>query len=964
MIIKYNITTIFFIFIIRCTASAQSMCIKHFNTNDGLAGNHVYMCHQDNDGYLWIATTSGLSRFDGKKFRNYGHEDGLSDNEVMFVTNDAGNNIWVKTFSFQSAVSVIRNPKSSNPTHPLPNEVFSRITDEWYDKDNKTTYLSGKGVVVCIRENKTTIINVPVIGGCPVFVTDDNRAFGGDGRNLFLIGDTTARHYQSLGLPRLYHKWAYFGGFLYLSSGKYLYLYKYTSGRFERAGTKSFHHDINNIHVNKYGLWLAFSNKQGVYLVRDFSSEDIAEVSLPGIVNTVFTDNENGVWISTTDNGIFFLPYPDVINYSVKDGLASSVVYALDPISPSVFWAGYNTGDAELLELQCKKIKVKRHVGPGGSGEGDNHIVDIAHRDSETFILSNSGFLLLHSNEFIGSIKVNKSLLVINDSLLGIGGWDYMLYHTGTGHQKKYSIRRIYAQVVDENAGLWLGGISGLYHLSAPYTMDASPVNSLANIKVNTLCYHNGYLWAGTQNNGIYLLRNGVVKAHFTKDNFKMLPSNNVKTLASRGNELWIGTNRGLTHGTFDYEKSRFVNGILLDHNDGLLSPEINEIKITDDAVLVATYGGITVLRELQTQTFSYTVSDICIHVPGEKNLHFGDSVCLPYSTKGLEISIQAAALKYGDDITYQYRMQPFDAGWKTTRNNFVQYTNLPPGDYTFLVSAYDNRGHSGKHISRRFVRISPLCWQTMWFKGLVITLVAGITVLSVYYYLKISQRRIHHDLIQSRLIARAKLEALRAQLKPHFIFNSLNAIKDYIYNNKNERAADLLQHFALFVRKGLHLTSKDFTTIEEEIQFLEQYLELEQMKCDGCFNYFLDADTALLNKNIPSLITQPFVENAVIHGLRNIKGRTGMLHIRYTRDGQDITCTIEDNGIGIEASLLRKKDHISRGTDISRERINYFRDGLGIDIDLDIKDLSSIHTGRQGTTVVIRIKNAQKNCK
>ena len=303
--------------------------------------------------------------------------------------------------------------------------------------------------------------------------------------------------------------------------------------------------------------------------------------------------------------------------------------------------------------------------------------------------------------------------------------------------------------------------------------------------------------------------------------------------------------------------------------------------------------------------------------------------------------------------------MEPFDSEWKTTKDNLLQYTNIPPGEYIFQIQVHDRRGNSSKLLNAIHIRITPLFRQTLWFKCLVVFAILIVLAAMLYWYYRYTQRQTNNKLQQSKIIAKAKLEALRAQLKPHFIFNSLNAIKDYIYNNKNDDAANLLQGFARLVRKGLHLANNDFTTIGEEAGFLNQYLELEQVKCDNCFDYRIEVSEKITNIVIPSLITQPFVENAVIHGVRSVKDEKAVLLITYSLVNDDVVCCITANGIGIKQSLQHKKEDSSRGTLLSKDRISYFETGLGVNIVLEIKDISETEQTKTGTIIILTIKDA-----
>lgn len=945
-----------------CKTFCQSVYVKHYTTNDGLAGNHVYMCHQDNNGYLWIATNSGLSRFDGRKFKTYGHEDGLSDNEVLFVTNDAYNNIWVKTFSANSVIAVIKGTPGYINHHSItsvPVEYYT-VSDEMYSHSSKTTYLSGGGSLVLIKNRKVLMSRQPLTGGSPVFETEDGKFFSGDGNNLYLLNDTSASLFQTLDISQPYSRLCYYKGLLYVLTGKVIKLYTYKQQKFIHLSTTIFKENINLIHVNKFGVWVTFVDKMGLYKYKDaYLKSGHTEIKVAGIVNHIMTDKEDGVWISTTDNGVFCIPYPDVQSYTADNGLSSSVIYTLDPITANTFWVGYNTGNAELLHLQNGTVDIKRSLNLGPHKISNDIVVDIAHNNTgSTFFLSRNRLVTLDGKNILPKSGANKSMLVINDSILGIGSWHYVLLNLRTLKPDTHRIGRIYAQAKDSDGSIWLGGIKGLYRLSHAASGMMRKFSGLDNIRINALAVDGKYVWAGTQNHGLYLIKDDEVVLQLTDRNLPALPSNTIKALAVKNAELWIGTNRGILQGIFNYSTLQFDKHTFFDHKDGLLSPEINDIKVFDSTVLIATYDGVTALEKHNRRSkINYIISDIFVRKQGDTNEIRGDSSSFRYSTKGIEIGLQTAALKYGSDVTYRYMLKPFDNTWKTTGDNLIQYTNIPPGDYIFIVTAFDRRGNSSLS-AYRYIQIKPLFRQTIWFKSLIFLGILLLAAILIYWYLLVTKKRTDSKLLQGRMIAKARLEALRAQLKPHFIFNSLNAINDYIYNNKNDDAANLLHGFAGFIRKGLHLADKDYTSIAEEVNFLKQYLELEKLKCDNCFDYVIEVQGNIATIVIPSLITQPFVENAVIHGLRNVRNERAMLCVTYSLKDNDVVCSIVDNGVGIKQSLLHKKDDVSKGTMISKERINYFKTGLGIDIELDIKDLSDIEPAKHGTLITLIIKN------
>ncbi len=942
---------------------AQTVYYKHFTVKDGLAGNHVYMCHQDIDGYIWTATTSGLSRFDGKQFRNYDFEDGLPDNEVLFVTNDYANRIWVNSFAAQNAISILetRQHRANIAAVNTATIKVPTLTEEYYSRRNKTTYLVGKKTLVIIDKNKgQRLLDAPFIAGSPVCETEDGHCYSGDGINLYRIGDSSITYLQPLNKSRPYFRICCYKNVLYAASGSEVEMYQYNGQRFLYTGSRKFESAINQIRVNKYGLWISYENRKGGFLYdAGIAGKLRYEVGIPGFINNIADDTEGGIWLSTNDNGLFYIPNPDMINYTMKDGLASSVVYALEPVGDSSLWVGHNTGQAELVSLEKGFLKVEKQLDVEPGKNNNSFVLDIVKTSGYgTFFLSRNQLMCYDGHEMrvINATATYKSLFSLNDSLLGVGGWEFCVYNMKRGIADTHKIQRVYAQCRDSRGNVWLGSIEGVYVMKA-HTSKPEMIKSLRGFKINALASSGSYVWVGTQNNGLYLLQGDSIVLHVNHKEERLLLSNTIKALAVSNDKLYVGTNRGLATIVFDYTKLHINRLAIINHNDGLLSPEVNDIKTRDSIVYVATYGGLVALNITgHTSQLSYRLSDLSV-----KNLRTNEyadiaNATIPYSEKGIEFGFNTVALRFADEIRYRYKLDGFDNAWKITSANNIQYTNIPPGEYSFIVSAFDSRGNRSPDF-KLHVEVKPAMWQTSWFKALVTFVLLTLMFFGLYWYDQYTKKRTNAKLEHGRLVAKAKLEALRAQLKPHFIFNSMNAISDYLYNNKNEEATELLNGFAVLIRKGLRIAANDFTTIAEETSFLIQYLKLEQKKCDNCFDFQFDVEEKDYNIVIPSLVTQPFVENAIVHGVRNVKARRALLQVSYALNNNDLICTITDNGVGIEKSLLHKKSD-SLGTSISKNRIAYFSTGLGIDIDLKITDLSDIDAANSGTQVVIVIKD------
>ncbi|MBL7741844.1 MAG: histidine kinase [Chitinophagaceae bacterium] len=208
--------------------------------------------------------------------------------------------------------------------------------------------------------------------------------------------------------------------------------------------------------------------------------------------------------------------------------------------------------------------------------------------------------------------------------------------------------------------------------------------------------------------------------------------------------------------------------------------------------------------------------------------------------------------------------------------------------------------------------------------------------------------------------LAEAKLAALQAQMNPHFVFNALNSIKRMILDGDNEKASRYLSKFALMIRMTLNHSKDTFVTLEENIKYLETYLEMECLRFDDSFTYKIITDDTIDTGEtaIPSLMIQPLVENAIWHGLLPSADDKKVI-IRFTQDQHQIICTIEDNGIGIRQSEKLKQTarpaHQSHGLENLQKRIKIMNEKYDTDCTLEITDLNSTGMNGSGTKVVLR---------
>jgi hypothetical protein len=302
-------------------------------------------------------------------------------------------------------------------------------------------------------------------------------------------------------------------------------------------------------------------------------------------------------------------------------------------------------------------------------------------------------------------------------------------------------------------------------------------------------------------------------------------------------------------------------------------------------------------------------------------------------------------------DLVYRFRLKPED-NWTETRNRRLEFSSLSPGDYTFEISAKSNNADWSDPTKIKF-KLEEHFWQHNWFI-LVLLIAASFS----FYKIAVVITKWQKNQEQKQLVLKHKIlileqRALQAMMNPHFIFNVMNSIQHYI-NTKNTSSANrILTGFARLIRKNLEICTKSFITLEEELEYLSLYLGLEKTRFGDKFNYQIEIDPSIDKEEIfiPSMLLQPYIENAIWHGLMP-KEDGGIIEISMNIVDQELLISITDDGIGIENSIRTKRgSHSSKGMSLTQERVNLLNQIESIAIKIDISQ-----RGVSGTVVTIKV--------
>ena len=579
----------------------------------------------------------------------------------------------------------------------------------------------------------------------------------------------------------------------------------------------------------------------------------------------------------------------------------------------------------------------------------------------------------------------------------------------------------------DGNGDLWIGHWSkGLVKINAAkhtqqfYTSFLNPGTTTVK-RVQCILPDPGKIWVGTFQNGLQVFDKQSEKftEAFTANerNLNSISSNSVTEIIRYNKDtLILATEMGIN--IFDIKNNRFrvitvkeglpnnlVLGMMLERGfnlwvvcdgGGFCKINLHNLSITtyerSDGIIDNAYSGKIVLLKNGTALIaashsfisfnpvalvaapppadvsitSFNVVDKAMRI--DSLVKAGDPVKLLYNENSIKIEFASIEYWTPENIRYYYRLQGEDDKWLVSdKNQVAVYNQLNTGSYIFEVKCANRDGVYCNTITRLLIIIEPPFWKTWWF----ILLVIATVILLILRFVKWREKGIKDMSGINERLSEAKLEALRSQMNPHFIFNSLNAIQECILTNKVDAAYHYLSQFSRLQRMALNNSSKEFISLKSELEMLKLYLSLESLRFSQSFTYSLEVDEDVETDEImiPSMLLQPYVENAIWHGLRN-KEEAKILIISCKEKGSELIITIDDNGIGrkraaaIKAVKLVSPHEESKGTVMSSERINILSLKYQSRFSIKIIDKLNDHKEAMGTTVMITLPLEIKNIK
>ncbi len=953
---------------------------RHITVDEGLAASEVYHVFQDSRGYIWFGTNNGVSRFNGYEFENFDLVSGLPDNTVFEIYEDYKHRIWFIPFS--GSLSYYENGEiksyryNSKIVEHLPNSRGPSKLSFFVDSlDNVSFGLKDFGIISIDQEgiykhiddsNTDAQVVVRSVGSGKFLVSDSHepRKYGlfyFDGRQSyrFTLSELGIKPFKPI---YFYAQQAKDGSAFITIDGN---IFRIKDGR-----VVSHNHSITQsviwISIDAdNNLWVS-AFEGGVYMFPNCDLESPERLCFlkDYQVTSVLRDDEGSYWFSTLNDGVFYVPDHQIAVFSKENGLSdnrANAVYAKD----GKIYVGFEMGFVDVIEngqITHYKLSSKDNIGI-------TYVRDI-YGDTLT------GRVLVAAFGHVAYFENNKLKKLIPDSfnlntrrIIGSRGGGYWLA-TAKGFYKiennriAYDSRSdgfngmVFSMAEDYKGDLWFNTVNGLWRYSDGNLLFMGSENQLlAKIGHSMFFSHrDSSLWIGTNGAGIVIYgKDGKVSQISAADG---LVSNSIHYLFPEGNRIWAATRQGLSILTLVNDTTYNIQNLTV--LDGLPSNEVTTVFVMDGMAYIGTNKGLAILN-YSNLGFNHTppkIEVLGVFVDGRPVAPVNGAVQINYSSNVVNFSYIGLAYRNMGNILYRYRLMGLDSTWGFTRSTSCIFSNLKPGSYTFQVQAQNSNGIWSSRSASIDLIIRPPFWERFWFIILAATILAG-TVYAVYS-LRISEIKRRNELINS--INLYKQQSLRQQMNPHFIFNTLNSIQYFILERDTVSSHKYLTKFARLMRLTLDNSLSPTVSLRDELEALRLYLDLEALRLEGKFTYSIDYndDESILNNKIPTLMIQPFVENAIWHGIMLKKEKSGHVWVKIADEGSRIVCTIRDDGVGrTEAQRIQEqtgKEYSSRGFQITKQRIELLNTLYGEKFSIKFIDLFDDMGNASGTLVSISI--------
>jgi ligand-binding sensor domain-containing protein len=994
---------------------AQMPSYVQYETSNGLPSNEIYCIKQSQQGFLWLGSDAGLIRYDGTRFKTYTNNQSRG-NSVSCLREDKLGRMWCTNFSGQifyvnaDTLALFTPFEKLYKTHYAEidfdennNLIVSCGVDKIYRFDitnftlqiiNTTPNSSSQypfkthnNKLLCsellnvsklqyIHQNKLT--NIP-------FVTEKDIAITIPFLNKFNFV-TSFKNQNTLCFQSFHPASPLPNIYSFINNKMVLHEVSYLLEKLHVYPQTVYDDDDGNLFVGttKELLWVKKNSTHNWSL--------FTTMFIGNSVSCIVKDKEQNIWISTLKNGLFKIANNQLYNLNIDAVKAKSIgVNHLITNNKNTIYGSHLSG--EVFEFNTATHTLHSYYTPE---QRDVQTLKYNAFNQQLFIGKTQSFIVNTTNKLIQPTTIDftnaKDVSFTKEGIIYkatnflevlipkektnlikevLNNYDtinkkYYFNNDGKTAWKKLVLKEQRCKAVcyiEPTKTLWAGFIDGLNCIKNKQIIKVVDPQTRKSIIASQFIYDtiNNLLFIGTIKQGIFIIKyDKIINQINTKNG---LQSNEIKSFRVYKNTIWIVGNSKVESYNLLTKQVKII-----DEQDGLLSKELYDIEVLNDTVYVASSKGVQYFPyNIETHNANVPIALIQYFKADDSLYNAANSIKLKATTKNIEINLLGIALKSNGNLQYQYRLLPNDSNWITVSalENVVRFSSLSSNEYLFESRVLNEDNVASNNVATIKFTIKKHWYWQWWFLMVMLCSIIFFVYLWYHFRVKKNEQQLKEQLEKIKIqeeLRRSQLSSLKAQMNPHFMFNALNSIQEFIIVNDKQQANMFMGKFADLMRLTLDMSNKDEVVLEEELKLLNLYLELESLRFEEKFSYTIELNNQVNIAAIylPPMLIQPYIENAVKHGLlHNKTNKILTIHFAIQQNNL-LVCTIKDNGIGrkrsMEINTLRRQKHTSFATGATQKRLQLLNAQNQANIVVVYNDLIDNNKNALGTEVVINI--------
>ncbi len=930
-----------------------------YTADDGLPSNNVYRILQDTKGQIWIATINGIAKYDGYSFKTFKVPEGLPSNDVFHLVEDYNNRIWI--FNDNNILSCIRNDSiityssDASKRHSIENITKDSV---WVDDGNFIHVFDQHHYIRSLDRDQYIQkildqweIIAPHKKGSLYIQHGKVRKTAYKLLNI----DSTRLCYYSISNNKILRNYLDASG---IQSDTFM-MNKNIDWPIDRPLAQ---YDITNQHIQIF-------QGENLCIIQKDNQRKFIDILLPNKeeINTVFYDHNENLWVSIKE-GVLFIDNNVIKNKILTEQRSgNSDIFAISKYREKYIYTTkngdvyiYDEKDHEALYMHPLTTKMEP-------------IYDMIIKNDHLFIAyKNLGILVFDLRLYQGNPMTPLTLdEYIRTSSPGFKfssqkEWNGIkeMFIADDAIDIRIELGLIHMDFNDsEEKRLWaeksfkFNNCSERYIISNKDGLFLLQQDDLQNIdttidKIRLIeCLDADYFFVHNDHLQSWICSEGGCISQKSLDGFS------VQSLQFRDKYLWIVHSEGIVQSIYDPITKNISVLKQYPINPFTNSNRVNDVVIEEDRLVIATNKGIYYVNR---QNFEIDKKEITLHIKSIKTdkeiFTAPKNISLAYDDRSIGIDFTSLSFTSNNTVLYNYQLVGVDKTMQTTENRSIRYPDLKPGLYTFNIYASDALDRSSKQHSIQ-IEIRRPWWLSPYFFFACVVL----SFLIFYIIYRSREKQLLHKIEISKRFAELELNALQSQMNPHFVFNAMGSLQNLVQNNQIDLADTYIAKFAKLMRLFLEGSKHKFVTIQEEVDIVLAYFELEKLRFKDKIHleFQNDLSEVELEQKIPANMLQPFVENAINHGIFHKKSK-GTIHINLLSQGDQILIQIIDDGVGRKKAASFKENyadqHKSRAIEILDDKINAIKKLEGINIEYEIIDLYEDELPK-GTCVNIYLK-------